>query len=134
MIERLIAVTVSGVRILSVYVPNGKSVELPAFKDKLRWLSRLRATLDRGPGPHTDIVVCGDFNIAPDERDLFDPDARRGKVHFHPAEHDALRVVLDFGLVDAYRIHCQEGGRYSWWDYRGAGFRRNQGMRLDFTQ
>ena len=131
--KRLIAVTASGVRILSVYVPNGKSVELPAFQEKLRWLARLRQTLDRGPSPHTDIAVCGDFNIAPDERDLFDPDARRGSVHFHPAEHAALRNVLDFGLVDAYRIHCQEGGRYSWWDYRGAGFRRNQGMRLDFV-
>lgn len=131
--RRLIAATVAGIRIVCVYVPNGKAVDSPSFPHKLEWLRRLRETLDRGPGPDQDVVVCGDFNIAPDERDLFDPDERRGQVHFHPDEHAALAHLLEFGLVDAFRLHHSEGGLYSWWDYRAASFRRNAGMRIDLV-
>jgi exodeoxyribonuclease-3 len=131
--RRLISASVSSTRILCAYVPNGRSVDSPAFGEKIDWLRRLRHTLDRGPGPETNVIVCGDFNIAPDERDLFDPEERRGQLHFHPDEHAALKEVLDFGLVDAYRHHHHQGGQYSWWDYRGGAFRRNAGMRLDFV-
>ncbi len=131
--RRVIAASVAGVRIFCVYVPNGKSVDSPSFPYKLEWLRRLRETLDRSTRPDQDVVVCGDFNIAPDERDLFDPDERRGQVHFHPDEHAALARLLDFGLVDAFRLHHSEGGLYSWWDYRAASFRRNAGMRIDLV-
>ena len=131
--KRLIAATVDGIRIVSVYVPNGKAVDSPAFEYKLSWLARLRQTLDKGLAPDAEVAVCGDFNVALDERDVYDPDAFRGKLHFHPDEHAAIQRLLRFGLVDAYRLHHSEGGQYSWWDYRGGGFRRDQGLRLDYA-
>ncbi len=129
--KRLIAATIDGLRVISAYIPNGKSPTLPAFKHKLRWLARLRETLERGPSG--DIVLCGDFNVAIDDRDVYDPEAMRGQLHFHPDEHEALAHLLDMGLVDAFRLHHEEGGLYSWWDYRGGGFRRNQGLRIDYV-
>ena len=129
--RRLIAASIAGVRILSAYVPNGKSLDSPAFPAKLRWLERLRETLDRTAVP--DLVLCGDFNIAMDDRDVYDPEAYRGQLHFHPDEHAALACVLEYGLVDAYRQHHSEGGRYSWWDYRGGALQRNHGLRLDYV-
>jgi exodeoxyribonuclease-3 len=131
--RRAIAATIAGIRIVSVYVPNGKFVASPSFPEKLAWLARLRDTLDARENPKTDVLVCGDFNIATDERDLYDPEAFRGKVHFHPDELSALAKVRDFGLSDAYRQHHSEGGAYSWWDYRGGGFRKNEGLRIDYV-
>ncbi len=130
--KRAIAATIAGIRVHSVYIPNGKSVASPSFVDKLAWLGRLRDTLDAHADPKTDVLVCGDFNIATDERDLYDPAAFIGKTHFHPDEHRALAHVRDFGLKDAYREHHAEGGMYSWWDYRAGGFRKNEGLRIDY--
>jgi exodeoxyribonuclease-3 len=129
--KRLIRVTVGGVRVYSAYVPNGKSVSSPSFVEKLRWLARLRQTIALDTSPGQPAVVCGDFNIAPDERDVFDPEAMRGQLHFHPDEHRALAELLAFGLVDVLRLHHQEGQLFSWWDYRAGGFRKNQGLRID---
>jgi len=129
--KRLIAATIDGLRVLSAYIPNGKSPTLPAFQGKLHWLARLRETLERGPAG--EIVLCGDFNVAIDDRDVYDPEAMRGQLHFHPEEHKALAHLLDLGLVDAFRLHHEEGGLYSWWDYRGGGFRKNQGLRIDYV-
>ena len=131
--KRAIAATIAGVRIFSVYVPNGKSVASPSFQEKLAWLGRLRETLDQKANPNHDVLVCGDFNIATDERDVFDPAQFVGKTHFHPDEHRALANVRAFGLKDAYREHHSEGGVYSWWDYRGGGFRKNEGLRIDYV-
>ena len=131
--KRLIAATVAGVRIFSCYVPNGKSVSSPSFREKLEWLERLRLTLDETANPKGDVLVCGDFNIATDERDLYDPEAFRGKTHFHPDEHRALAKVRDFGLKDAFRELHSEGGLSSWWDYRGGGCRKNEGLRIDYV-
>jgi exodeoxyribonuclease-3 len=131
--KRAIAATIAGIRILSVYIPNGKSVASPSFQEKLAWLGRLRQTLDATANPKTDVLVCGDFNIATDERDLYDVEAFLGKTHFHPDEHRALANVRDFGLKDAYRLHHSEGGMYSWWDYRAGGFRKNEGLRIDYV-
>jgi len=131
--RRVISATVGGLRVVNVYVPNGKSVELPSFPEKLRWLERLRVTLDTREDPTKDLVLCGDFNVALEDRDVYDPVRLRGRLHFHPDEHRALGRVLDFGLVDAYRALHAEGGRFSWWDYRGGDFRNNRGLRIDYA-
>jgi exodeoxyribonuclease-3 len=96
--QRAISATVGGVRIVNVYVPNGKSVDSPSFIEKLSWLERLRLTLDTSEDPEQPLLLCGDFNIARDERDVYAPDLYRGQLHFHPQEHRALARVLDFGL------------------------------------
>lgn len=131
--KRLIAASVGGLRVLSAYVPNGKSVDSPSFAVKLAFFDRLAKTvLDQAPDKKG-LVLCGDFNVAPDERDVFDPERMRGQLHFHPDEHRALGKLLGLGLVDAYRLHHREGGRFSWWDYRGAGFAKNEGLRIDLV-
>ena len=130
--KRALFATVDGVRIVNVYVPNGKGVLLPSFREKLRWLERLRVTLDSSASPEQALCLCGDFNVARDERDVFDPELLRGQLHFHPEERRALERVLDFGLSDAFRRLHAEGGRFSWWDYRGGDFRSNRGLRIDY--
>lgn len=127
--KRLIAATVGGVRVLSAYIPNGKAIDNPSFAAKLRFFDRLARTLE----PLGSVALCGDFNVAPDPRDVFDPEQMRGQLHFHPDEHQALARLMAMGLVDAYRLHHSEGGRYSWWDYRGAGIQKNQGLRIDLV-
>ncbi len=129
--KRLIAATIDDLRILSAYVPNGKSLDSPNFRAKLDWLDRLRATL--AARDDSGVVLVGDFNIARDDRDVYDPEAFRGQLHFHPDEHAALDRVLELGLVDAFRLHEQAGGHYSWWDYRGTSLRRNHGLRIDYV-
>jgi exodeoxyribonuclease III len=130
--KRLIAATIGGIRVLSAYVPNGRTVSSPAFKEKLGWLAALRRTLtEREHG--RDIFLGGDFNVASDERDVFDPDAFRGKVHFHPDERRELDELRKLGFVDAFRKFEERGGLYSWWDYRAGGLRKNQGLRIDYA-
>lgn len=131
--SRLIRATVNGVRVYSAYVPNGKSPTNPSFKDKLRWLGRLKQTLEKEATPETPLCVCGDYNIAPEARDVYDPVAMQGQIHFHPEEHEALADLVSFGLVDVFRKHHQEGGLFSWWDYRAGAFRRDAGLRIDYV-
>jgi exodeoxyribonuclease-3 len=131
--SRLIRATVGGVRVYSAYIPNGKSPDNPSFVEKLRWLARLKETLQKEATPGTPLAVCGDYNIAPDERDVYDPVAMQGQLHFHPDEHAALRDLMDFGLSDTYRKHHTEGGAFSWWDYRAGNFRKNIGLRIDYV-
>lgn len=130
--KRLIAATIGGVRVLSAYVPNGRSVSSPAFAEKLGWLRRLRRTLvEREAG--RDVFLGGDFNVASDERDVFDPEAYRGKVHFHPDERRELDEIRQAGFIDTFRQFDERAGQYSWWDYRAGGFRKNQGLRIDYA-
>lgn len=130
--KRLITATVGGVRVMSAYIPNGRSVSSPSFVEKLSWLTQLRRTLgEREQG--RDVFLGGDFNVASDERDVFDPEAFRGKVHFHPEERKQLDQIRDLGFVDAFRKFEERGGRYSWWDYRAGGLRKNQGLRIDYA-
>jgi exodeoxyribonuclease III len=130
--KRLIAATVDGVRVLSAYIPNGRSVSSPAFAEKLAWLGQLRRTLtEREAG--RDVFLGGDFNVASDERDVFAPEAFRGKVHFHPDERRELDEIRKLGFVDAFRRFDERGGQYSWWDYRAGGFRKNEGLRIDYA-
>jgi exodeoxyribonuclease-3 len=131
--KRLISATVGGVRVLSAYIPNGKSVTNPSFQQKLQFFARLKRTLEDQAPDGQSVALCGDFNVAPDERDVFDPVRMRGQLHFHPDEHAALAELQSFGLVDAYRLHHQEGGHFSWWDYRGAGLVKNEGLRIDLV-
>jgi exodeoxyribonuclease III len=129
--RRLIAGTVGGVRIVNVYVPNGQSPESEKFVYKLGWLARLRALLESAASPKDPLVVLGDFNIAPEERDVRYPDLWRGHIHFHPDEHEALSRITSWGLYDLLRKHHEEGGLYSWWDYRQLAFQKNNGLRID---
>ncbi len=131
--KRIISATVCGVRVVCVYVPNGKQVDSPAYVEKLAWLERLRTTLDRCADPEKELLLCGDFNIARDARDVFDVERMRGQLHFTDREHAAFDRVLDFGLVDAFRHFEAAGGNYSWWDYRAGSFQRDRGLRIDYA-
>jgi len=129
--KRILAATVDGVTVINVYVPNGSEVGSEKFAYKLAWLDRLRRYLEDEFDPASPLVLCGDFNIAPADRDVHDPEEWRGKVLFHPDEHAALDRLRRWGLRDAFRLHHEEGGHYSWWDYRAAAFRRDRGLLID---
>ena len=129
--KRLIAASVGPVRVIDVYIPNGSEVGSDKYQFKLEWLRRLRRYLDEECDPKQMLVLCGDFNIAPEDRDVHDPALWEGKVLFSEPEKAALRVIADWGLIDVFRQHHPEPGFYSWWDYRAGGFRRNNGLRID---
>jgi exodeoxyribonuclease-3 len=130
---RIITATCAGVRVSSVYVPNGRELDHDHYRYKLSWMARLRAHLDADSKPGDDVVVTGDFNIAPDDRDVWDPKQFVGATHVSEAERDALREVCGFGLEDTFRRFTQDGGVFSWWDYRGGSFHKKQGMRIDLV-
>jgi exodeoxyribonuclease-3 len=130
--SRLIAATVRGVRVYSAYVPNGQMVGSDAWDRKLHWLARLRRTLEHRHASADELAaVCGDFNVAPEERDVYDPDFWRPTVLFHPEARASLRHLCEFGLVDTLRLHHAEPQLYSWWDYRMLAFPKNKGLRID---
>ena len=130
---RLIAGVVDGIRIVDVYVPNGQSTDSPKFPYKLRWLARLRAFLERWADPLDALILLGDFNVAPDERDLHDPEAFRGKVLFHPDELAALEATPPAILTAQPETSYKPDGIYTWWDYRQLGFPKNKGLRIDLV-
>lgn len=129
---RAISALVEGVRIYGLYVPNGQEVGHPKFHYKLRWLEHLRQELDRYP-PDTPLAIVGDFNVAPDDLDVWDPFRFDGLLLCHPEERGALKRVLDWGLSDPYRTKKPFASEFSWWDYQRMGFQRNQGLRIDHT-
>jgi exodeoxyribonuclease-3 len=129
--RRIIASTIDGVRVLNVYVPNGKEVGSDKYAYKLDWLEKLRAHLAAELSRHQRLVVLGDFNIAPEDRDVHDPEEWRGKILCSDPERAALGALLDAGLSDLFRLFDQEERLFSWWDYRMLGFRRNRGLRID---
>jgi exodeoxyribonuclease-3 len=131
--SRVLAATCGGVRVISVYVPNGRSVGSEHYAAKLDWLARLRSTLAETVSPSDLVAVCGDFNIAPDDRDLYDPAQFVGATHVSPAERDSLRQLLDWGLVDAFRQVYDQDRLYTWWDYRAGDFHKHRGMRIDLV-
>ncbi len=128
---RLIWATCGGVRVASVYVPNGRSVDHDQYAHKLAWLGRLRASLQASVEPMARVVVCGDFNIAPTDEDVWDPSQFVGATHVSPEERQALAAIESWGLVDAFRIRHPEPSLYSWWDYRAGNFHKHKGMRID---
>ena len=130
--QRRVAIgTVGGVRYLNLYVPNGQAVGSEKYEYKLRWLDALHRTLQRELATHSRLVVMGDFNIAPDDRDVHDPAAWAGQILCSDAERGALQGLLALGLADSFRLFDQPPATFSWWDYRQAGFRRNLGLRID---
>lgn len=129
--KRLIACEVAGIQIVNVYVPNGESVVSEKFNFKLGWLAQLEQFMKDGFDYEKPLLLCGDFNIAPEDRDVHDPQAWRGKVLFHPLEHAALAKIKERGLHDALRLRTADGGLFSWWDYRMGAFHRNMGLRID---
>ena len=128
---RAIAATIDGWRILNLYVPNGAEVGHEKYQYKLAWLERLRRYLDEAFCADDQLVVCGDFNITFDDRDIHDPAAWHEQILCSTPERDALRRVLDFGLFDALRKHHAEAGIHTWWDMRTRAFARGAGLRID---
>ena len=131
---RAIAATVGDVRIINLYVVNGQDIGTDKYAYKLRWLEAVRGWVAEELTRHPKLVVMGDFNIAPDDRDVHDPAVwNNDHILTSTAERGALRDLLDLGLHDGFRLHNDEGGVFSWWDYRQAAFRRNLGLRIDLT-
>ncbi len=128
---RMIAATCGGIRVVSVYAPNGRSVDSPFYAAKLVWFDRLTAWLAATTDPSGVLVLGGDLNVAPDDADVWDPAACHGGTHVSPPERAAVARLGTWGLVDAYRLHHPEPGRYTWWDYRAGAFQKNFGMRID---
>ncbi|SDZ26997.1 exodeoxyribonuclease-3 [Lysobacter sp. yr284] len=132
--KRVIAATVGGLRIIDLYVVNGQDVGTDKYAYKLRWLEAVQAWVQDELARHPDLIVLGDFNIAPEARDTHDPAVwNDSHILTSTAERDALQRLLSLGLHDAFRLFPQEEELFSWWDYRQAGFRRNLGLRIDLT-
>ena len=131
--RRVIAATLGGLRVINVYVPNGQAVGSDKYAYKLAWLACLRDYVARELEQHPRLALVGDYNIAPEDRDVHDPASWEGSVHVSEPERAALRELLDIGLVDTFRLFEQPEGTFSWWDYRMGAFRRNHGLRIDLV-
>ena len=129
--KRVLAATIAGVRVINLYVPNGQAVGSEKYDYKLGWLAALRAYLEDELRRHQKLVVLGDFNIAPADADVYDPEKWGDAILCSPRERAALSTLLDLGLTDVFREFEQPEKSFSWWDYRAAGFRRNAGLRID---
>jgi exodeoxyribonuclease-3 len=129
--SRVIAGDFDGIRLVSVYVPNGQSVGSDKYIYKLRWFEALAAWLEAELARNARIAVLGDFNVAPEDRDVHDPVAWAGQVLCSEPERGALRRLVDLGFVDSFRLFEQPEKSFSWWDYRMGAFRRNMGLRID---
>ncbi|MFZ1218180.1 MAG: exodeoxyribonuclease III [Chthoniobacterales bacterium] len=127
---RVIAATIGEVRVYSIYAPNGQAVGSPAYDYKLKWYGRLRKCLEgeKREGP---LAVCGDFNVAPQDEDVYDPALWRGAIMCSDEERRAFQELCGIGLVDTLRLHHRETGLFSWWDYRMLAFPKNRGLRID---
>ena len=131
---RVISSTVNGIRVYSVYAPNGQAVGSPAYEYKLKWYARLRDCLRREAprsGEKLDLVMCGDFNVAPEDIDVHDPALWRGAIMCSEGERAAFADLCGIGLVDTLRLHHRDVGMFTWWDYRMLAFPKNRGLRID---
>jgi exodeoxyribonuclease-3 len=128
---RVIAGTVDGVRVIGGYFPNGQAPDSDKFVYKMGWLTALEAWLQTELAAHPQLVLMGDFNIAPEDRDVYDPVALAGQIHCTPEERAHFQALVGLGLVDAFRLFEQPPKSWSWWDYRNLAFRKNQGLRID---
>jgi exodeoxyribonuclease-3 len=129
--RRVLGATFGDVRVLNLYVPNGQRVDSDKYAYKLRWFDALHSQLAAELTQHENVVLLGDFNVAPEDRDVHDPAAWAGQILVSDKERGALQGLLDQGMVDTFRLFEQEPNSFSWWDYRAAGFRRNRGLRID---
>ena len=128
---RVIAGTLNGLRVIGAYFPNGQAPDSDKFTYKMRWLDALRDWVANELAAHPQLVLMGDFNIAPEDRDVHDPVAWAGQIHCTPQEREQFRRLVALGLHDAFRLFEQPPKSWSWWDYRNLAFRRNQGLRID---
>jgi len=131
--RRVIAATIAGVRVIDLYVPNGKAVGSDKYEYKMDWLGHLHAWLSEEIATHPKLVVVGDFNVAPEDRDVHDPESWRDRILCSAPERAAVQGLFDLGLRDTFRIHQEAAGHYSWWDYRGGGLQRDEGLRIDLV-
>ena len=131
--RRILIASVGDLRVADLYVVNGQDVGTEKYAYKLDWLAKVRAFLAEEIRRHPNLVVLGDFNITPDDRDIYDPVSWKEQILCSTPERDALKAIVDLGLHDTFRLFDAEAGNYSWWDYRQAGFRRNLGMRIDLV-
>jgi exodeoxyribonuclease-3 len=129
--RRVLGATINDLRVVNLYVPNGQAVGTNKYAYKLAWLDKLADYLRKQLVTYPQLIVLGDFNIAPEDRDVYDPAAWSGKVLCSEPERAALRRLLALGLTDTLRLFAQEEASFSWWDYRAGNFRRNQGLRID---
>ena len=129
--KRVIAATVNGLRVICIYVPNGQSLESDKYQYKLRWLEALAGYMKQQIADYGEVALLGDYNIAPEDRDVHDPKAWEGQVLCSAPERAALQKLMALGLKDSFRLFKQPDKSYSWWDYRMNGFRRNLGLRID---
>jgi exodeoxyribonuclease III len=128
---RVISARVAGLRVVCIYVPNGQELASDKYTYKLAWFDRLRLYLERTAQPSDALLVCGDMNVTPDDRDVWSPEKWKDQIHCSAPERAALAAVLGFGLVDLFRLHHGDAKVYSWWDYRGVAFFKDQGLRID---
>lgn len=131
--KRVLVATIDGVRVINVYVPNGSLLDSDKYVYKLRWLEQLREFVKAELAKHEKLIILGDFNIAPADKDVHDPAAWEGQVLVSKPEREHFQSLLQLGLLDTFRLFPQDEGLYSWWDYRAMGFRRNRGLRIDLV-
>ncbi len=128
---RVIAATLGTLRVIGAYFPNGQAPDSDKFQYKMRWLDALREWVRAELAAHPRLVLMGDFNVAPEDRDVYDPVAWAGQIHCTPEEREHFRALVGLGLVDAFRLFEPPPKSWSWWDYRNLAFRKNQGLRID---
>jgi exodeoxyribonuclease-3 len=128
---RMVSAVCGGIRVVSVYAPNGRALETPFYRAKLAWFDRLARWLREACDPAQLLVIGGDFNVAPEDPDVYDMADFVGATHVSGPERAAMAALRDWGLVDAYRLHHPEPGKFSWWDYRAGNFHKGLGMRID---
>lgn len=129
--RRILAATIAGIRLINLYVPNGAAVGTDKYEYKLMWLEKVIAFIRQQLCVYPKLVVMGDFNIAPEDRDVHAPEEWKDSVLVSPKEREAFAQLISLGLTDSFRIFQQGTELYTWWDYRAAGFRRNRGLRID---
>jgi exodeoxyribonuclease-3 len=128
---RMVSAVCGGIRVVSVYAPNGRALDTPFYRAKLAWFARLSRWLRETCDPAQAIVIGGDFNVAPEDVDVYDMADFAGSTHVSGPERAAMADLRNWGLVDAYRLHHPEPGKFSWWDYRAGNFHKGLGMRID---
>ena len=128
---RMISAECGGVRVISVYAPNGRALDSPFYEAKLAWFARLTRWLEETIDPHSLVVLGGDLNVAPEDADVWDARTSHGGTHVSAREREAFAGLCRWGFSDAYRLHHPEPGRFTWWDYRAGNFYKNFGMRID---
>lgn len=129
--RRILVVTLGSLRIVNIYVPNGARLDSEKYVYKLQWLKQLKAYLEQELLRHPHLIVLGDFNIAPEDSDVYDAKVWQGQVLVSPLERQALKEIITLGFKDSFRLFNNQPGHYTWWDYRAGAFRRNHGLRID---